>query len=233
MGTLLTELVSTSGDCSLCGLVTENGSGKAEGVFHPNLPLLEQGQMASHLPSACVIIDFSLAPALDGLLQQARKLQANLVVGTTGFTETQEEALTAFAREQAVVRAPNFSVGIPALQMLLQLLAKTLPSGFDAEQVEIHHITKQDRPSGTAVRLEAAYRDQRGGDPVATHSLRQGGIVGEHTWVFSDQEETLVLTHRAHSRRAFLRGVLPAVRFVVDRSPGLYDLGNVLEELGR
>jgi len=67
---------------------------------------------------------------------------------------------------------------------------------------------------------------------VPTHSLRQGGIIGEHTWTFSDQEETLVLTHRAHSRKAFLRGVLPAVRFVSGREPGLYDLGDVLRELG-
>ena len=32
-------------------------------------------------------------------------------------------------------------------------------------------------------------------------------LEGEHTWTFSDREETLVLTHRAHSRQAFLRGV--------------------------
>ena len=232
MGLLLTELVSSDSESRLCGLVTEDGKDQAAGEFHPELPLIGQSLMADSLPSSCVIIDFSLAPALGGLLDQARTLQANLVIGTTGFTPIQEKLLEEFARDFAVVRAPNFSVGIPALQMLLQLLAKTLPAGFDPEQVETHHISKTDRPSGTAAHLAEAYRKVRGGEPVPTHSLRQGGVVGEHTWAFSDQEETLVLTHRAHSRQAFLRGVLPAVRFVSGQTPGLYDLGDVLKELG-
>jgi len=40
-----------------------------------------------------------------------------------------------------------------------------------------------------------------------------------------------MVTHRAHSRRAFLRGVLPAVCFVAGREPGLYDLTDVLAAL--
>lgn len=232
MGRLVTELVDGANDCELVGLVTEDGHARPAGQFHPRLPLTAQSAMAEDLPPGCVIVDFSLAPALDGLLAQARALGSPLVIGTTGFSAAQEAALAAYCEDFAVVRAPNFSVGIPALQMLLQLLARTLPSGFDAEQVEIHHVTKRDRPSGTAARLAEVFRAQRGGDEVPTHSLRIGGVVGEHTWRFSDAEETLELTHRAHSRSAFLRGVLPAVRFVADREPGLYDLGDVLHDLG-
>lgn len=232
MGLLLAELVENDPHCELCGLVTEDGRAREAGAFHGRLPLIGQSSMAETLPAGCVIIDFSLASAFDLLLQQARALQAPLVIGTTGFSADQEQALSAFAAEIPAVRAPNYSVGIPAMQMLLQLLAKTLPSGFDAAQVETHHVTKLDRPSGTAERLAAAYREARGGTEVPTHSLRQGGVIGEHTWTFSDQEETLVVTHRAHSRRAFLRGVLPAVRFVDGQKPGLYDLGDVLRDLG-
>ena len=233
MGILVTELVASADDCELCGLITEDGRQQPAGSFHPDLPLLPQSKMAASLPRGCVVIDFSLAPALNGLLDQARELDAALVIGTTGFSPAQEELLQAFAAERTVVRAPNFSIGIPTLKMLLQLLARTLPGGFDAEQVETHHITKLDRPSGTAATLAADYHAVRGGDPVPTHSLRQGGVIGEHTWVFSDQEETLVLTHRAHSRQAFLRGLLPAVRFAAGHEPGLYDLGDVLAALGK
>lgn len=232
MGRLVTDLVAGSSECELCGLVTEDGRAREAGQFHPSLPLISQSTMAETLPKNCVLVDFSLAPALDGLLEQGRALASPLVIGTTGFSEAQEAALSAYSEDFAVVRAPNFSVGIPALQMLLQLLARTLPSGFDAEQIEVHHVTKRDRPSGTAARLAEVFRTQRGGQEIPTHSLRMGGVVGEHTWRFSDQEETIELTHRAHSRAAFLRGVLPAVRFVADREPGLYDLGDVLQDLG-
>ncbi len=231
MGVLITELLVRAEDMKLAGLVTEPGRGVAAGVFHPDLALTGQDKMASALPTGGVIIDFSLARALDGLLAQARTLQAPLVVGTTGFSDDQQEKIREYAREFPVVQASNFSVGIPALQMLLQLLARTLPPGFDAEQVETHHITKLDKPSGTARTLAQAYGEIRGGKPTPTHSQRLGGVIGEHTWTFSDPEETIVLTHRAHSRQAFLRGILPAVRFVAGREPGLFCLVDVLKEL--
>lgn len=235
MGLLITELVSQVEDMDLVGLVSEPGKGQAPGDFHPELPLTGQDEMVNVLPSGCVIIDFSLAGALDGLLDQGRKLGAPLVVGTTGFSEEQQDKLTAYAGEFPVVQAANFSVGIPALQMLLQLLARTLPQGFDAEQVETHHITKLDKPSGTARTLAETYQGLRGGSEVPTHSQRLGGVIGEHTWTFSDQEETLVLTHRAHSRQAFLRGILPAARFAASpaaaREKGLFGLVDVLKKM--
>jgi 4-hydroxy-tetrahydrodipicolinate reductase len=223
MGQLVTDLVNGTEDVQLAGLVTEPGKGRGE--------FIGQDSMVDRLPEHCVLIDFSLAKALDGLLAEGRKMKAPLVIGTTGFSEAQEIALAEYATEFAVVRAANYSIGIPALGMLLQLLARTLPGEFDAEQVETHHVTKIDMPSGTAAALAAGYEAIRGKD-VPTHSQRLGGVIGEHTWTFSDQEETLVLTHRAHSRQAFLRGVLPAVRFVAQAGPGLYGLTDVLQDLG-
>ena len=229
MGLLIRDLVEGADDLQLAGLVTEPGKGKPVGEDHPNLPLLGQDVMAEHLPAGCVIIDFSLAAALDGLLDQARRLGSPLVIGTTGFSSAQQDNLDAYSREHPVVHASNFSVGIPALQMLLQLLARTLPQGFDVEQVETHHVTKIDKPSGTAKSLADVFEEIRGGAPVPTHSQRLGGVIGEHTWTFSDREETLVLTHRAHSRQAFLRGILPAVRFAHGQTSGMFGLVDVLK----
>ena len=231
MGKLIAELVVAADDVQLAGLITETGREQKAGEFHPELPLIGQDRLAEVLPAGCVIIDFSLAAALEGLLEQALKLGSPLVIGTTGYTAAQEKKLANYAASQPVVWASNFSVGIPALQMLLQLLAQTLPDGFDAEQVETHHITKLDRPSGTANSLRQEFRKIRGGEEVPTHSLRLGGVVGEHTWTFSDPEETLVLTHRAHSRGAFLRGILPSVRFVAGKDSGIFGLTDVLQGL--
>jgi len=232
MGVLVTRLVDEAEDMELVGLVTEPGRGRAVGEFHPRLPLLGQDEMTAGLPRGCVIIDFSLAAALEGLLEHAGRLEAPLVSGTTGFTPAQQAALDTHARRLPVVHATNFSIGIPALQMVLQLLARTLPRDFDAAQVETHHRGKLDRPSGTAKTLAAAFQAQRGGGEVPTVSQRVGGVVGEHTWTFSDETESLVVTHRAHSRDAFLRGLLPAVRFVSERRDGLFDLSDVLRDPG-
>lgn len=229
MGLLIRDLVEAAQDMELVGLVTEPGKRVEPGGFHPRLPLLGQDQMAADLPAGCAIIDFSLAGALDGLLDQAEKLGSSLVIGTTGFSAGQQERLGGFSLNHPVVHAPNFSIGIPAMQMLLQMLARTLPAGFDAEQIETHHVTKIDKPSGTASHLAEVYEGVRQGDPVPTHSQRLGGVIGEHTWTFSDQEETLVLTHRAHSRHAFMRGILPSVRFVHGQDKGMFGLVDVLK----
>ncbi len=231
MGKLLTTLVDDAADAELVGLVTEPGKSLNAGELHPTLPVIGQDQMAAELPAGCVVVDFSLAPALDGLLAQGRALKAGLVIGTTGYTEAQLSLLDAYASEYPVVKAANYSIGIPTLQMVLQLLARTLPGEFDAEQIETHHVTKIDKPSGTAHHLAEVWQQHRGGEMAPTHSQRLGGVIGEHTWSFSDQEETLMVTHRAHSRQAFMRGVLPAVRFVAGRGPGLYGLTDVLQGL--
>lgn len=231
MGRLVTDLVAGSEDYQLAGLVTEPGRGRARGAFHPQLALVAQDELRDALPRDAVVVDFSVAAALDGLLDQLRGSGAALVVGATGHDDRQQRALAEYAREACVVTASNFSVGIPAMQMLLRLLARTLPMGFDAEQVETHHRGKLDRPSGTARTLAEVWAQERGGEDPPTHSQRIGGVIGEHTWTFGDQEETLVITHRAHSRRAFLRGVLPAVRFASHTGPGLHTLQDVLQDL--
>ena len=231
MGRLLTTLVENAADAQLVGLVSEPGRTVAVGQQHETLPIIGQDRMAAELPAGCVVVDFSLAPALTGLLEQARALGAALVIGTTGYTDAQLVELHSHAAEFPVVKAANYSIGIPTLQLLLQLLARTLPGEFDAEQVETHHVTKIDQPSGTAAHLAEVWQRHRGGDTVPTHSQRLGGVIGEHTWTFSDQEETLVVTHRAHSRKAFMRGVLPAVRFAHGRAAGFYSLTDVLQGL--
>lgn len=231
MGVLVAELIAAADDCRLAALVTEPGRDRPAGTAHPTLALTGQDRLAEVHPPGGVIVDFSLAPALAGLLEQSRRAEAPLVIGTTGHTADQLAALREHAGRVAVVHAANFSVGIPALQLVLRLLARTLPAGFDAEEVETHHRTKVDRPSGTARWLAEAWRQERGGDPPPIHAQRVGGVVGEHTWTIGDAEETLVLTHRAQSRRAFLRGVLPAVRFAHRAAPGYYGLVDVLQDL--
>jgi 4-hydroxy-tetrahydrodipicolinate reductase len=230
MGRLVTDLVEAAEDCQLASLITEPSRGRERGTFHPRLPLTGQDALADVVPRGGVIIDFSQASALADLLAAAAAVDARLVIGTTGYNATQREALASYAQDNPVVHAANFSMGIPALQMMLGQLARTLPVEFAAEEVETHHRRKQDKPSGTALLLAETWQEARNCDAVPIHSQRLGGIIGEHAWTISDEEETLVLVHRAHSRRAFLRGVLPAIRFVAKRQGGLFDLTDVLTE---
>ncbi|MBC8423599.1 4-hydroxy-tetrahydrodipicolinate reductase [bacterium] len=228
MGRLVTDLIEDTEDLQLSALVTEVGRDRAAGEFHPRLPLTSQDRLAEIHPAGGVIVDFSLAPALPGLLAAGADTGAPLVIGTTGHDETQMESLRRYAAGRPVVLASNFSIGIPVMKLVLEQLAALLPGDFMPEQVETHHRHKLDKPSGTAYNLALAWEAKRGAGAVPTHSVRVGGVTGEHSWIFSDDEETLVVTHRAHSRRAFLRGLVPAVRFAATGAPGLYALEDIL-----
>ena len=59
-------------------------------------------------------------------------------------------------------------------------------------------------------------------------ALRGGDNPGEHTVFFFGQGERLELTHRSATRDHFARGALRAAAWVLGRTPGLYDMEQVL-----
>ena len=172
------------------------------------------------------------------------------VIGTTGLDEAAEKAIDELAERAPVVVAPNFSLGVNVLLGLARRAARALGPGFDSEIVEIHHRHKRDAPSGTALALaeaiaagaakgsERSLRNRlsregdvgaRPDDELGVLAVRGGDVAGEHTAHFLGQGERLELTHRAGSRRIFAQGALHAAKWVIDKSPGRYDMGDVLE----
>jgi 4-hydroxy-tetrahydrodipicolinate reductase len=63
---------------------------------------------------------------------------------------------------------------------------------------------------------------------IGLHSLRGGDVVGDHTVVFAAAGERLELTHKASNRETFAGGALRAAQWVVGKTPGLYDMQDVL-----
>jgi 4-hydroxy-tetrahydrodipicolinate reductase len=199
---------------------------------------------------ACdVIVDFSTPDASVDLATRAAASKAPaLVIGSTGFSDEQEQALRAAARSIAIVKSGNFSLGVNVLAGLVAQAARRLESpAWDIEIFEAHHRGKQDAPSGTALMLAKAATDARGQPPVDVADgarrpwgrprregdigfavMRGGGIVGEHVVMFAADDEILTLSHSARDRGLFARGALEAALWVVGRPPGLYGMADVL-----
>jgi len=181
------------------------------------------------LDDCAVVIDFSVAEATEAVCRACAARQKPLVLGTTGHNATQKELIAAAARKIPIVFAANFSIGVNALFALTRRAAELLGGEFDVEVIEMHHRTKKDAPSGTAKRLvEILSHAREQGPPLSAQSIRAGDIVGEHTILFAGPGERLELTHRATSRETFAVGALRAARWVIDQSPGLYTMENVL-----
>lgn len=199
-------------------------------------------------PRADVYVDFTLPRATAAVASLAATHAKGLVVGTTGLDDDGLAAVDAASESLPVVVAPNLSTGIPLLIEFVRAAVRALPHA-DVEIVDIHHRHKIDAPSGTAAAILEAIVDARGSGTVpvhgrqgragpraagevGVHSLRAGDVVGEHTVIIATEGERIELTHRASSRRAFAAGAVAAVRYLIGRSPGRYDMRDVLG-LGR
>ena len=199
------------------------------------------------LAKADAAIDFTFHGAAPANAALCAELGKALVLGTTGLTPGETEAVRQAAARVPVVFAPNYSLGVNLLFSLVRSAAKTLGMAYDIEIVETHHHFKKDAPSGTALglaRAAAAGRGQtldsaavygrhgqtgeRPKGEIGIHALRGGDVVGDHTVLFAAEGDRLELTHRASGRDAFASGALQAARWTAGRQPGLYDMLDVL-----
>ena len=174
-----------------------------------------------------VAIDFSHADVAASICEVAIKSKTPLVIGTTAHSAKQRDDIVAASKQIPVVLASNFSVGVNALFALTENAAKILGDDFDLEIVEAHHRMKKDAPSGTAKTLAEILQRARQ-TKTLRHGREGGDVVGDHTVIFAGQGERLELTHRASSRETFARGAIRAARWVLGKSPGLYDMRDVI-----
>jgi 4-hydroxy-tetrahydrodipicolinate reductase len=190
-----------------------------------------------------VLVDFTVPGASVDHVGAAAEAGVPAVVGTTGFADEGTAALHDAAERVPVLKASNFARGVQALLRLVREAATALP-GYDVELTETHHNGKRDAPSGTASTLLDALDEAReealdrtygreGEDPrepgqVGVHVRRAGNVRGEHELLFADNDEVLTLTHRAESRGVFAAGAVDAAEWVLGRSPGRYEFGDVI-----
>lgn len=202
------------------------------------------------LDAAQVVVDVSTAAAAAALAGElARRGGPALVVGATGFSPAEEDALAAAAARIPLLRSGNFSLGVTLLLGLVRRAAAALGPEYDVEVAEAHHRRKVDAPSGTALMLgEAAARGRgaaladlavrardgltgpRAPGSIGFSVIRAGGIVGEHSVAFAAEDEVLTLSHSALDRAVFARGAVEAALWLAapGRAPGLYGMDDVL-----
>src|SRR5438874_10527658 len=116
-----------------------------------------------------VLVDFSAPAALQQSLDRAVSAGIPILIGTTGLDELAEPRIAAAAKEIAVLRAANTSLGIALLAELVERAARALGPEWDIEVAEAHHRQKTDAPSGTALMLGEAAASGRSTPLKAEH----------------------------------------------------------------
>jgi 4-hydroxy-tetrahydrodipicolinate reductase len=197
---------------------------------------------------AQVWLDFTIPNATLAALQALPGLGVRAaIIGTTGFTDAEEDEITAAAEHLAIVKAGNFSLGVNLLEALVRQAAARLGEDWDIEIAETHHKHKVDAPSGTALMLgEAAAKGrntpldkaraapydgpmaQRVPGQIGFSVRRAGGVIGDHDVTFGSDMELLSLRHVALDRAVFAHGAIKAAEWATQQAPGRYDMSDVL-----
>ena len=196
---------------------------------------------------ADVIVDFSNASAVDGLLDYCVAKAIPVVLCSTGLSAEQLDKVKEASAKVAVLKSANMSVGV---NVLIKVLKEVSPlfaaAGFDIEIVEKHHNQKLDAPSGTAIALadtineslnneyeyvndRSTRREKRPVKEIGISAVRGGTIVGDHDVIFAGHDEVVTLSHRAYSRAIFGKGAIQAAKFLAGKSAGMYDMSDVLK----
>ncbi|WP_349361465.1 4-hydroxy-tetrahydrodipicolinate reductase [Stappia sp.] len=252
MGGALIRAVTEMDGVELCGAVERAGAeaiGADAGVV-AGIPPLDIPVTDDPLPvfaAADGVLDFTAPSATRGFAELAAQARCVHVIGTTGMTEEDVEAIRPAARHARLVKSGNMSLGVNLLAALVRRAAAALDEDFDIEVLEMHHRHKVDAPSGTALLLGDAAAAGRGID-LAGHSvrvrdgitgarergdigfatLRGGSVIGDHSVILAGPLETLTLSHHAQDRSIFARGAVKAALWARDRKPGLYSMADVL-----
>ena len=237
MGQMLSELISKDEEMTVVAGIEPSGEAKNDYPVYKNFDELKE--------TADVIIDFSTASAIDGLLDYCEKTHTPLVLCSTGLSEAQLGRVERLAKVSAVLVSANMSLGINVLLKLLKNVTKTLyENGFDIEIVEKHHNQKLDAPSGTALALADVMKDElddisynldrskvrkkRERNEIGISAVRGGTIVGEHEVIFAGTDEVIEIKHTAYSRAIFAKGAMSAAKFLSGKSAGKYSMSDVI-----
>lgn len=251
MGQMLIEAIRAADDCTLAGALDVATSPAIGADAMAFLGLMSgvsiTADLAAGLKNATTLIDFTRPEGTLAHLRVCRELGVNVVIGTTGFNDSQKAEIAAAARDIAIVMAPNMSVGVNVTLKLLEMAAKALATGYDIEIIEAHHRHKVDAPSGTALKMgeviaEAIGRDlkdcavyeryghtgERDPSTIGFSTIRGGDIVGDHTVLFAGTGERIEITHKSSSRATYAQGSLRAAQFLAGKQSGLFDMFDVL-----
>ena len=180
-----------------------------------------------------VVVDFTNGEGAESVLQTLAPKNINIVIGSTGITESTMTNAASLAEKHnvGIMIAPNFAIGAVVMNHISRIAAPF----FDyADLTEMHHENKIDAPSGTALAIAEATSQGKKGDfkspdpekelvpgtrggtlrGINIHSARMPGRVAHHELVFGALGQTLTIRHDSINRESFMPGVLMAIKYV-------------------
>lgn len=195
---------------------------------------------------ADALIDFSHPNNLEEILIYLKEKNIPGVIATTGYNQKQLELIKEYTKMIPIFQSYNTSFGVAMINKIVSQFTKEFyTNNYDVEIIEAHHHRKIDAPSGTAKMLyqsasesikdsypvydRESRHQKRDRNEIGISSIRAGTICGEHTVLYGGEDELIEIKHTALSRDIFAKGAVSAVKVLINKEPGFYDLKNLYE----
>ena len=242
MGQMVCRAVADDPELTLVAAVDRSHVGESIGALigKPKIEVWVGDELHELLTAEVeVAVDFTHPDVVLDDLEWAVEHAVDMVVGTTGLTDEDlvrlRAKLESDVSESNVIVAPNFALGAVLMQRFAAEASRFFPA---VEVIELHHDTKADAPSGTAMATVRRILQERSGDyqgpnsesvagarggdveGVRVHSVRLPGLVAHQEVILGAPGQTLTIRHDSMDRASFMPGVLLAIKSVGAR-PGL------------
>ena len=195
-----------------------------------------------------VIIDFSNPKSSLEILRYASHLKKKVVIGTTGFTEKQNNLIKKFSKEIAIFKSGNMSLGINLIEYIAAILSEKIQNNYQIAIEDNHHKKKIDYPSGTALMLANAIAKGQNKkltsitgkfflnkkrnfnkNKINFFITRKGDTIGKHNILLSNKTERIELKHTAYSRKLFAEGAINAAIWISKKNKGLFNMQDMFK----
>ena len=241
MGKILINRISKNNNLKLLSLIDLKSNKTLNGIK------IQKSSLEA-FKKTDVIIDFSRPKVSIEILNYARKLKKKVVIGTTGFTQKQENIIKNYSKQIAIFKSGNMSLGINLLEYLVNILTKKITHNYQIAITDNHHKKKIDYPSGTALMLAKAiakgknknlnsligkkYLNKNGqlqNNKINFFVKRKGNTIGKHSVIFNNKIENIELKHTAFSRELFADGALNASIWLSKKNKGLFNMQDMFK----
>ncbi len=202
------------------------------------------------LSDADVAIEFTEPGVAFSNVSICAKKGIPVICGTTGWNADLEKAKEIVkANSSAMMWSSNFSIGVNLFFEVNKQLAQLMNAypGYVPALSETHHVHKKDAPSGTAItiaegiisnleskrswlgKLNTDSKNIIEKEVLPIISYREDEVPGTHEVSYISEEDEIILTHRAFSRRGFALGAVVAAEWIIGKK-GIFAFQDLIQK---
>lgn len=196
--------------------------------------------------SSCdVAIEFSVPSMAYKNISRCIELEIPVVSGTTGWLDKMHDLKSILHSKAngAFLYGSNFSLGMNLFFSINEYVSQLMEvSDYSVEITEIHHTSKLDKPSGTAISLAEGIIETRtdkkewindstnDSAKVGIISIREPDVPGTHKITYENEQDLIEIEHTAKSRKGFALGAIKAAKWLKGKQ-GFFTIRDYVDSL--